>query len=70
LNAILIIPALAADFQKLLLKRRALENIVSMAEKTDAAREAVFSYGSECQVSRTWGAAFHTENHPFLEGKD
>lgn len=37
------------DFQKLLLKRRALENIVSMAEKTDAAREAVFSYGSECQ---------------------
>ena len=47
--------SLAADFQKLLLKRRALENIVSMAEKTDAAREAVFSYGSECQVSRTWG---------------
>lgn len=37
------------DFQKLLLKRRALENIVSMAEKTDAAREAVFSYGSKCQ---------------------
>ncbi|CAK9073156.1 unnamed protein product [Durusdinium trenchii] len=33
------------SFQKLLVKRRALQDIVAMAERTDAAREAVFSFG-------------------------